>query len=182
MRIHIAGGAASGKTTLASRLSAELNLRVLNLDTVGFYPEMPQAELAARRQALLDEARSPPGSITEGAFVGWAEQFFDLADVIVFLDVTSSTALRRVVYRHFRASLRGTNAYKGLRRLTRFLIATRHWYRSTKTYDEAYGLRPSTTGVTHLADTRRFLESYSEKLVVCRSDEDVVALIRSLRP
>jgi adenylate kinase family enzyme len=179
MRVHVAGGAGSGKSTFARILSEELSAPLLHLD-LGGYDRQAERVLAEQREQLLLDCASLPAWVSEGTFVGWAQPFFEAADVVVFLDVPAWVAYKRIVLRHVRASARRQNPYKGIRRVMRFLQATRAWYASSCTRDELYRVPEGTTGITHLSDAWSTLRRYGPKVIVCRSSGDLVRMRNSL--
>lgn len=63
--------------------------------------------------------------------LGWTDQLFRAADLVVWLDVPWRVALWRMVLRHIRAELRRNNRHPGVQRLLRFLWYTRHYYTSS---------------------------------------------------
>lgn len=70
-RVHITGGAGSGKTTLARLLAAKLRVPLLPLDSGG-YDAAAGHVLIEGRGRLLAGIESMPGWVIEGSFVGWA--------------------------------------------------------------------------------------------------------------
>ena len=132
--IYIVGGPGTGKTTLAEALGRRLDLSVLRMDehldwrglTGGVRLERDaaghpsQAMLAARR-GLIEVHLAQSGWIVEGAEPVFIETVAQVSDLIVWCDPPFATAAFRIVRRHMRADLAGTNAYPGYRRLYRFL-------------------------------------------------------------
>lgn len=142
VRIYVVGGPGSGKTTLAASLGQRLGLAVLRLDEHLDWRGLPggvrlernaaghpsEAMLAARR-ALLDHHLARPGWIVEGAEPVFIDAVAEASDLIVWCDPAFVTAAIRIVRRHLRADLAGTNAFPGYRRLYRFLRSVRQRYR-----------------------------------------------------
>ena len=141
-RIYIVGGPGSGKTTLATALGDRLGVAVLRLDEHLDWRGLPggvrlerdaaghpsDAMLAAR-QTLLDAHVDRPGWIVEGAEPVFIDTVAAASDLIVWCDPPFATAALRIVRRHLRADLAGTNAFPGYRRLYRFLRSVRQRYR-----------------------------------------------------
>jgi hypothetical protein len=142
-RIYIVGGPGSGKTTLAEALGRRFDLSVLRMDEHLDWRGLPgvarlerdvaghpsDAMLAAR-QVLLDDHLAHSGWIVEGAEPVFIETVAEASDLIVWCDPPFATAAFRIVRRHLRADLTGTNAYPGYRRLYRFLRSVRERYGS----------------------------------------------------
>jgi len=140
-RIYIVGGPGSGKTTLAVSLGRHFDLPVLRLDEHLDWRGLPggvrlerdaaghpsEAMLAARR-GLIAEHLAREGWIVEGAEPVFIDPVAAASDLIVWCDVPFAVAALRIVRRHIRADLAGTNAFPGYRRLYRFLRSVRQRY------------------------------------------------------
>jgi adenylate kinase family enzyme len=103
MRINVTGNAASGKTTLATRLGAEFSLPVFSLDSIVWQPhwtKTPTEQRASAERLLV----SSPSWIIDGV----SALVRSSADLVVFLDVP----------RHI-------CAFRGLIRALRYLNQTR---------------------------------------------------------
>ncbi len=94
MRIHVTGNAGAGKTTLARRLSADLDIPVRHVDTVLWKPgwsKVSREELAA----ALDEMTASEEWIIDGV----APVIRERADVVVYLSTPRWLCLCRVIKR-----------------------------------------------------------------------------------
>ena len=166
-RIHIIGGPGSGKTTLAARLSAHLHIPCYELDTIGweggFGAERPPEARIADTARIATQAEW----VTEGSFLGWTDELFHRADVIIWLDLPWRIAAWRIISRHARASLTGTNKHRGLIKLYRFLGSCREYYKSKA--DE------------HTREAAaRYLTTYADKLVHCHRPDEVKAFLTGI--
>jgi len=143
-RIYIVGGPGSGKTTLAEGLADRFAVAVLRLDehldwrglpggvrlerdTAGH----PSEAMLAARNALLADHVAREGWIVEGAEPVFIDRVAESSDLVVWCDVPFALAALRIVRRHIRADLAGTNAFPGYRRLYRFLRSVRQRYATT---------------------------------------------------
>ena len=70
--------------------------------------------------------------MTGSVFLGWTDELLRAADVILWLDVPWRVATWRIIARHVRASLAGTNRHPGILRLQRFLRIAKRYYRSSE--------------------------------------------------
>jgi len=174
-RIHIIGGPGSGKTTLAHRLSSTLAIPAHDLDMIGYASGAGARRLLPDRLADVAAIARREGWITEGIFLWWMEELLRRADVIVWLDIPWRIAAWRIVARHARASLAGTNWHKGLRRLWRILRHARRYYTGRAITpmapdDDAAVTREATAVVLAACPT----------VVRCRSTRDVVRWLAQL--
>jgi adenylate kinase family enzyme len=97
MRIHVTGNAASGKTTLAARLGAELGLPVFSLDSVVWQPgwrKTPPDQRLAAEQKLV----ALPGWVIDGV----SPLVRASADRVIFLDVSPHVCAWRGILRALR--------------------------------------------------------------------------------
>lgn len=123
-RIHIIGGAGSGKTTLARQLATHFGYSCFDLDTVAWHStgKVPLVE----RLTAVNHILSHPAWITEGVFLWWTEPLLSHADHIIWLDLPFPLRAWRIVKRHAQASWRGHNPHAGLGNLLRFLRSVAH--------------------------------------------------------
>jgi adenylate kinase family enzyme len=107
-RIYILGAPASGKSTLARRLSQEHGLPQVELD--GFFWDDASTHYNVRRDPaerdrLLTAAASAESWIMEGVYWGWCAPAFERADRIILLDVPLWLRHWRLARRHLRRRL-----------------------------------------------------------------------------
>ncbi|WP_423784990.1 DNA topology modulation protein FlaR [Halobacillus litoralis] len=113
-KIHIIGSVASGKTTLARKLSRELELPYYELDNVVW--ERHQTGDIRRteeeRAEYLRQVVGMEGWIMEGVHnEWWVEESFRHADVIIFLDTKYSVRTYRIIKRFILQKLRLEKAH-----------------------------------------------------------------------
>jgi adenylate kinase family enzyme len=166
-RIHIIGGPGSGKTTLAEQLSVHLHIPWYELDTIGWEGGFGAERSLEARTADIARIATRLEWVSEGSFLGWTDELLRNADVIVWLDLPWRTAAWRIISRHARASLAGTNKHRGLIKLYRFLGSCREYYKSKA--DE------------HTREAAaRYLATYAGKLVQCRRPAEVKAFLTGI--
>lgn len=117
MRISVVGGSCSGKTTLSRKLSARLGVPHIELDALHHGPNWDEAPAELLRQRVRDAlAQAPDGWVVDGNYQGKIGLLVqDEADLVVFLDPSFSTALRRAVWRTFSRSLTRKELWNGNR-------------------------------------------------------------------
>ncbi len=102
-RLHIFGGAGSGKTTLAKQYATQHGLTHCELDDV-YYSSVAKRlrREPAEIDRLLSEIIETDGWVLDGIFwQPWVKPALERADKIIVLAVPESTRHLRVVKRHF---------------------------------------------------------------------------------
>lgn len=100
-RIAIIGCGGSGKTHLANRLAALLNLPLTHLDGVYYdaaWNPLPQDEFAEIQRGLV----AAPRWVIEGNYAGTLPIRLAAADTVVFLDLPAATCLLGIIRRRWR--------------------------------------------------------------------------------
>ncbi len=176
-RIHITGGPGSGKTTLAQRAAARLQIPCYDLDEVGYEGGAgPERPLAARL-ADVRQIAAQPGWVTEGIYLGWTTGLFEAAGQVVWLDLPWRLVGWRILARHIKAELRGDNRHSGWLKLYRFMRWVRSYYLGAIALQD--GAQEGNTAVNRAA-TEQALLAYRDKLVRCASLVEVEAYFNSL--
>ena len=117
--------------------------------------------------------------VCEGIFLWWTEPLLQAAGVIIWLDLPWTLAVWRIVTRHIRLSLAGTNPFPGTRRLLGFLRWTIPYYLARKAKSPR---SRHNDGVANRAATAQFLAPYAKKLIHCRTPADVEQLLSNYPP
>ena len=175
-RIHIVGGPGSGKTTLARRLAIRDALPVHDLDAVAYERGAGPKRPLDLRLADARRIAAGPAWVTEGIYLWWTDELLRAADAIVWLDLPWRIAARRIVVRHARASLAGTNRHRGIRKLVTFLRSTRSYHHGPAVAPAA----PDDDGAITRSATARILSPYADKLVHCRTPAEVTTVLDTL--
>ena len=117
MRISVVGGSCSGKTTLSRKLSARLGVPHIELDALHHGPNWDEAPAELLQQRVRDAlAQAPGGWVVDGNYHGKIGRLVqDEADLVVFLDPSFATALRRALWRTFSRSLMRQELWNGNR-------------------------------------------------------------------
>ena len=168
-RVHIIGGPGSGKTTLAGQLAARLKTSAYNLDEVGYEGGNGPQRPPAARLAEVDRIAAGPDWVSEGVFLWWTERLLQAAEVIVWLDLPWPVAVRRIVTRHLKLSLAGTNPHPGLRRLLGFLGWSMRYYLSGPA---TLPVGAQEDAAVSRAVTATYLQPYAGKVIHCRRPDD----------
>jgi adenylate kinase family enzyme len=171
----VTGGPGSGKSTFARKLGAAAGLTVYHLDEMALDLEasFPPGEAFTSLAAKLPAIAAEPAWVSDGAYMGWAAPLFDAADAVVWMDVPWRVASYRILTRHLKAELRRNNRFPGWRRLWTFWRWCAGYYQNTNPH------RLNAYGVPHTrALAIELLAGYDAKLVACRTNADIDALIQ----
>jgi len=161
-RIHLIGGAGSGKSYAAARLSSQFDVPAFELDELFWDRSAPgygvRADPAARDRELAAIV-ALDGWIIEGVYYGWLAPSFAAADIIIAL--TPSIAVRqwRVIKRFVlrKAGRAPPLRNESLISLWRLLV----W---NQTFD-----------LQHLPQARAAVTALGRTWVECQTLEDVLA-------
>ena len=95
-RILVAGTSASGKTTLAARISCRLGVDHVVIDALLHGPGWTPRETF---ETEVEAFSAEPGWVTEWQYSTVRERLAQRADLLVWLDLSRATVMRRVVQR-----------------------------------------------------------------------------------
>lgn len=132
MRTIIIGNSGSGKTYMAERLAAA-DTKVIHLDDLfwepgGFDKKRPPEEV----NRLIVDSKTNDQWIVEGVFGELAEQYFDVATTLIWLDMPWELCRSRLESRgsESKKHLNRVQSEEGLRRLLEW--ASQYYYRTDK--------------------------------------------------
>jgi len=104
-RIHVIGMSGSGKSTLGARLASALGLPFVELDALNWEPgwvglnETDPVEFETR----IREATRGDAWVVAGSYTHFCQRvFWDRLEIVVWLDLSMSLALRRTLTRSWR--------------------------------------------------------------------------------
>jgi adenylate kinase family enzyme len=116
-RVAVIGGSCSGKTTVSRALAARLGVPHIELDALHHDANWTEASaelLQQRVRAAL--AAAPDGWVVDGNYHGKLGMLVvDQADTVVWLDVSYTTAIRRVLVRTGSRLVRRSELWNGNR-------------------------------------------------------------------
>ncbi|MFG6149235.1 DNA topology modulation protein FlaR [Halobacillus sp. B23F22_1] len=107
-KIHIIGSVASGKTTLARKLSVKLDIPYYELDNVVWIRNKDEdiRRSEPEREEYLYQILGSESWILEGVhYEPWMRKSFQEADVIIFLDTPYSRRKYRIINRFIKQKL-----------------------------------------------------------------------------
>ncbi|GEN85985.1 AAA family ATPase [Oceanobacillus sojae] len=159
-KIHIIGSIGSGKTTLARKLSAQLQVFYYELDNVvwkrsntGDIKRTPE-----ERDEYLKNIVNSDSWIIEGVHHKWVASSFQNADVILFIDTKLSIRKFRIIKRFIRQKLGLETAnYKPTLKILKDL------YKYNTAFE--YHTKP---------EILNMLRPYEHKLIYVKSDIEII--------
>lgn len=157
-------------------LGRRIGVPAYDLDEIGYQGGAGDQRPLDARLADVCAIAAQPGWVTEGVFLGWTDELLRAADVILWLDMPWRVAAWRIIARHVRASLAGTNRHPGILRLLRFLRLAMRYYLSS----EAGPVVLDNDGSNSRAATSGHLEPFWGKVVRCRSADEAETFLASL--
>jgi len=162
-RIHIIGGAGSGKSFIAAELSRRLGVPAYALDDL-FWDDSAsrygvRADVDERNRRLM-RIVAQDGWVIEGVYYGWLAPSFDAADMIIELSTPIWVRHWRVIRRFVVHKLWGNERNK--RESPVDLWRLLRWSHS---YDRQ-----------HLAQARESIAARGRQTVICTTPEQVFAV------
>lgn len=108
MKIYIVGSVGSGKTTLARKVAAEL--QVPHFETDNFvWNHQPTGDVRNEmdvRNELFSDAVQQSKWVIEGVHINWTDEALLVADQIIFLDIPVNKRTWRIIRRYIRQLLK----------------------------------------------------------------------------
>ena len=158
-RIVVVGSTGSGKTTLARRLSALLDIPHVELDALNWEPNWVAAQVEVFRQRVED-AVAGDAWVVDGNYTAVRDLVWPRSTALIWLDYPLGTLLWRLLRRTLRRTLTGEELWNGNREQFRvqflsrdslFLWLLRTYRRRRRTIPLAIGLlERSNLEVVHL--------------------------------
>ncbi|WP_242705552.1 DNA topology modulation protein FlaR [Pontibacillus sp. ALD_SL1] len=167
-KIHIFGSVASGKTTVAKKLSHTLEIPYYELDNIVWDREPPEdvRRSEEERGGIVQEIIVSDTWIMEGVHLGsWMTDSFREADVILFLDLPYYLRRNRILSRFLKQKLKLEEVhYKPTLRILRNML---NW---NKTFESSWRFKFLYESGVDL-----------DKVVCIRNRRDLNKLIHNLR-
>lgn len=140
MKILIFGIVASGKTTLAKKLSKQLGIPYFEGDCIawGFPNEMRYKRSNAEQEKIIRKIDENDSWIIEGTYRESQNSVYDLADTIIFLDTPLYKRILRIITRFIKQKMgREPSNYKPtLKMLTHMFKWTNDFEKSRQTHEK----------------------------------------------
>ena len=99
-RIYIFGGPGVGKTTYSQRLSRDFGHYVISLDSIAYDNTGKKGSESDMKRKLHELLVKEEMWIAEGGYLGWCDELFTQADVVVILQVSRLRSLLRIITRY----------------------------------------------------------------------------------
>lgn len=105
IKVLIIGIVASGKTTLAKRLSLESNIKYYEIDSIVHDDTIGRKRSFDRQQKIIREINKYKDWIIEGTLRKNLDNLLDYADIIVIIDIPLYIRYFRIVLRYIKQKL-----------------------------------------------------------------------------
>lgn len=105
MKILIIGIVASGKSTLATKLSKKLNIKHYEIDLIVHDDENKKMRSHEEQLDIINEINKNKDWIIEGTLRKNLSILLDLAEKIIYLDIPFRVRKRRILIRHIKQNL-----------------------------------------------------------------------------
>lgn len=161
---------------MARQAAAALQVPCYELDGIGYDGHAKRS--LEQRLGDVRQIASLPAWVSEGGFVWWVDDLLQSADVIVWLDLHWTLCYRRIVLRHIRADLAGTNSHPGFLKMLRFAEGVRPYYTNPIPVVPA---DPNDDAAKNRAAVAQVLRAYSAKTVHCHRPADVSAFLSQMK-
>src|SRR5699024_1007443 len=105
VKIHIIGGAGSGKSYLASQIHKKMTIPHLDLDDIFWENQATQYGIKANedtRDYMLEKFLNQPSWVVEGVYLKWVTPSFERADRIFILDTPLQVQEDRIWNRYYK--------------------------------------------------------------------------------
>ena len=170
--MFISGGPASGKTTLAPSLAANLNLPAVELDGLLLESQARGESFNEGYEKIPTMIASMDSWVVEGAYLEWVDPLLHEAELIVWIDVPWRVASYRIITRHVKATIARNNRFPGWRRLSRFWLNSRRYYKD----QDQPGFNPYGLPKTR-STAARYLTPFGQKVVMCRTRAEAERIV-----
>jgi len=100
-KIHIVGIYGSGKSTLAKKISKILGIKTYDLDEIKYKRKYDRTRSVPERKRIIRGISLKKKWITEGAWLDYAKELYQRADLVIFLEIPKRKLYYRILKRHF---------------------------------------------------------------------------------
>lgn len=156
MKILIIGIVASGKTTLANKLSKSLNIKNYEIDSI-VHDDIKKEKRSINEQLnIINDINKEKDWIIEGTLRKYLYFLLDRADEIVYIDIPLKERKKRIIKRYIKQKLKieKTNYKPTLKML-------QNMYKWTDDYEKNKG------------EFEQKLSNYKDKLIITNNTKDL---------
>ena len=163
-RIYLFGGTASGKTTLAKKISEITKIPFYTTDEFVYKKDWTNKYSDSRRDAMLKKAANKKKWIIEGVHRGdWIFPAFKKADFVIILDLPRKVLLKRVISRYIKRKIQ--NAEK-----------KENWKDTFLLLKYAYIYKKD-----NLVYHKQFIQDYKKDYVILKNQSEINNFLKKIK-
>jgi adenylate kinase family enzyme len=164
-KIYILGSSASGKTTLANKISEILKIKTYDLDDIFWYKKYTKKRnIEKRKEKLKQLIKGKKKWILEGIYTDWSEKAIKNADLIIFLDIPKYLLSWRVFKRYIIRKRKGDETLKSCFNLIKYV-------RGYKKRKDAFGYEAH----------KKIAKGHKKEAIILKNSKEINKFLESLK-
>lgn len=154
---------ASGKSTLAKKLSDILNIEKYDFDDIKFEKKFDIERTENKQVEIIKEILGKDSWIVEGALREPALPFWKNADLVIFLQISEFTPYKRIIFRYLKKLLSTKEKTVG----SDFILLKR-----------IYNYFHKPNNFLSLKKYQEYLKKYAKNYIIIKNNKDIQDLLK----